>query len=255
MSTSGPHVSQPAEAAPAVLPRRFEFERDTFAFANELLWEYRFDPATGRTRFARRVPRPDYAHHCFVLVRTARQFLDHAWFDPARPPVADGAYRRLVRQVVARNPRVCCADARRVIIPAYEGLRAFSRAHEALLKAACGGAWQSYCLRSHWRMVFPVSRRHQERTARQLVAGLEQGRSPIAHLVRFPILTINHGVVVFGMQESGPAIRFRVYDPNVPAQPADLTYDRDSRTFLFPANQYWAGGRVDVIEIYRTWLL
>jgi len=248
-------MPKPAETALSALPRRFEFDRDTFAFANELLWEYRFDPATGRTTFARRVPPPDYTHHCFVVVRTARQFLGHAWFDPTSPPVADGSYRRLVRQVVARNPRVPCAPARRVIIPAYEGLRAFSRAHEALLKAECGGAWQSYFLRSHWRMIFPVSRRHQERTARQLVAGLEEDRSPIVHLVRFPILTINHGVVVFGMQESGPEIRFQVYDPNVPAQPTDLTYDRISRTFLFPANQYWAGGRVDVIEIYRTWLL
>jgi hypothetical protein len=160
-----------------------------------------------------------------------------------------------VRAVVARNPRVPCAPDRRVVIPGCEGLRTFSRAHEALLKAECGGAWQSYCLRSHWRMIFPVSRRHQERTARQLAEGLQQGRVPIVHLVRFPILTINHGVVIFGVRESGPEVRFQAYDPNDPAKPAELTFDQASRTFLFPANRYWAGGRVDVIEIYRTWLL
>jgi hypothetical protein len=248
-------MPKPAEAVPSAQPRRFEFDRDAFAFANELFWEYRFDPATGRTTFARRVPPPGYAHHCFVLVRSARQFLYHATFDPACPVSDEAGYRRLVRKVVARNPRLPSAPARRVVIPGCDDLRAFSRAHETLLKAECGGAWQSYFLRSHWRMIFPVSRRHQERTARQLTDGLQQGRSPIVHLVRFPILTINHGVVVFGVRESGPEIRFQAYDPNVPAQPAELTYDRASRTFLFPANQYWAGGRVDAIEIYRTWLL
>jgi hypothetical protein len=52
--------------------RRFEFERDTFAFPNELVWEYHFDEATGTTGAARRVPAPDYVHRCFVLVRAAR---------------------------------------------------------------------------------------------------------------------------------------------------------------------------------------
>ena len=28
------------------LARRFRFERDTFAFAHELLWKYHFDPVT-----------------------------------------------------------------------------------------------------------------------------------------------------------------------------------------------------------------
>ncbi len=31
-------------------PRRFEFARDTFAFANELLWEYRL--ASGKMSFS-----------------------------------------------------------------------------------------------------------------------------------------------------------------------------------------------------------
>ena len=66
--------------------RRFEFERDTFAFPNELVWEYHFDAATGTTAARRRVPPPEYALRCFVLVRAARQFLYHARFDPTAPP-------------------------------------------------------------------------------------------------------------------------------------------------------------------------
>jgi hypothetical protein len=30
------------------LARRFDFERDTFAFSNELVWEYLFDPVLAR---------------------------------------------------------------------------------------------------------------------------------------------------------------------------------------------------------------
>src|SRR5258705_348138 len=66
--------------------RRFEFERDAFAFPNELVWEYHFDEATGATAARRRVPAPDYALRCFVLIRAARQFLYHARFDPPAPP-------------------------------------------------------------------------------------------------------------------------------------------------------------------------
>src|ERR1044072_2068904 len=61
--------------------RRCDFDRDTFGAANELVWEYHFDEATGATTARRRVPPPDYALRCFVLVRAARQFLYHARFE------------------------------------------------------------------------------------------------------------------------------------------------------------------------------
>ncbi len=64
--------------------RPFQFERDTFAYANELLWDYAFDDA-GHWRGRAREPRPDYTHRCFVVVRSARQFFQHARFDPALP--------------------------------------------------------------------------------------------------------------------------------------------------------------------------
>jgi hypothetical protein len=40
--------------------RRFDFERDAFAFPNELVWEYHFDAATGQTRSGRRQPPPRF---------------------------------------------------------------------------------------------------------------------------------------------------------------------------------------------------
>lgn len=234
-------------------PRPFSFERDTFAFANQLLWQYAIDAATGATSTQRTSPPPTYAHRCFVMVRSARQFFYHARFEPSQPPLAAAEYRQRIREVVSRNPRRPSSEEKRVIIPGYEGLRAFSQGQEALLKAECGGAWQSYVLRSHWRMVFPISREHQARTARQLLAAFGEKPDPIVHLVRFPQLTINHGITLFQANETGTGIRFSAYDPNVPAQPAELVYDAAERTFVFPPSHYWAGGRVDVIEVYRGW--
>lgn len=232
----------------------FQFDRDTFAFANELYWEYRLDPATGRVTTFRNEPPPTYAHRCFVMVRSARQFFYHAIFAPDQPRADAPAYRRLIRQVVSRSPRQPSPAERKIVIPGYDGLRAFSQAQAALLKAECGGPWQSYFLRSHWRMILPISRRHQERMAGQLARAVGEPRPAVVHLVRFPQLTINHGIVLFDLAQTNTGIRFTAYDPNVPAHPAELIYQRTERTFLFPRNHYWAGGPVNVIEVYCGWL-
>jgi hypothetical protein len=237
-------------SATATPPRRFEFDRDTFAFANELVWEYRLDPATQKMISRKNNPPPTYAHRCFVLVRSARQYFNHAQFDAALP-VADGTtYRRIVREVVSRSPRKVSAGAGRVVVPGYESLRAFSQAQPALLKANCGGAWQSYVLRSHRRMILPVSRRHQENMAAQLARSLPVRRAVIAHLFRFPQLTINHGIVLYEMADTETGLRFTAYDPNQPGQPTELSYHRADRRFYFPRNHYWAGGPVNVVEAY-----
>jgi hypothetical protein len=163
-------------------------------------------------------------------------------------------YRRLIREVVSRSPRRLSADADKLLIPGYDNLRSFSQAQAPLLKAECGGAWQSYFLRSHWRMILPMSRGHQERMIRLLSEAFATRIAPIVHLVRFPQLTINHGIVLFDFAETGAEIRYAAYDPNIPDHPAELIYDRATRTFLFPRNHYWQGGRVDVLEVYRGWL-
>ena len=48
---------------------------------------------------------------------------------------------------------------------------------------------------------------------------------------------------------------FAAYDPNDPTQPTRISYDASQQIFSLPANAYWAGGRLDVIEIYRSWFL
>jgi hypothetical protein len=232
--------------------RHFEFQTDTFSYANDLVWEYYFDEH-GKWRSHPRDPKPDYTHHCFVVARSAMQFFEHARFEPALPVADEATYRRLVRRVVGRSPRHVYADVERVVIPGYANLRTFSAAQEALLKSECGGAWQSYFQHGHWRMIMPLTRGHQERMAAQLVEDLKANRPPVVHVVRFPHLTINHAVVLFDATESATNILFSTYDPNKPDKPAVITFDRASKTFLFPANDYFPGGRVDVYEIYRDW--
>jgi hypothetical protein len=235
-------------------PRQFEFARDTFAFENETHWEYHFD-AAGKTSFSPRQPKPSYAHRCFVLTRAARQFLYHVRFDAGQQAADDATCRRLIREVMARNPRRPCAAEKQIVIPGHASLRELSGARAPLLKAECGGAWRSYVLRSHWRMVFPISRPHQAGTAASLCAALKQSGPPIIHLVKFPALTINHSMIVFAAAESGGGFDFQAYDPNNPAQPVRLSFDAKTSTFLLPPNHYWAGGELDIIEIYRNWLM
>ena len=240
---------------PEQLHRPFVFERDTFAFANELVWEYRFDPATGKMTTLRNNPPSTYHHRCFPLIRSARQFFYHARFEKDLPAVDTEACRKLVRGVLSRSPRRCSEEEDKVAFPGYDGLRSFSQAQERLLKTECGGAWQSYFLRSHWRMILPITRAHQARTAAQLFAALKQNISPIIHLVNFPSLSINHGMVVFDGVETGRGFEFQAYDPNDPKKPSLLTFDRAAQTFFLPANLYWRGGSLNIIEIYRNWFM
>lgn len=236
-----------------VTRRPFVFGQDTLAFANELVWEYRFDDATGVTTTKARVPKPAYTHHCFVVVRSARQFFQHARFEPAQPRPDEAGRVKLIREVVSRSEREYSADAEKIVIPGYTNLFDFSRANEKLLKENCGGAWQSYLQRGNWRVVFPVPRSHQARIAEQVMTKIRTNQPVIVHLALYPSMAVNHALLLYGVEESGPEVRFRGYDPNTAEAPVTLTYHREQRQFIFPRNLYFQGGEVNVFEIYHTW--
>ena len=236
-----------------VYNRSFQFERDTFAFAHELGWKYHFDPVTGVMTTQKTDPPPTYYHRCFVLVRATRQFFQHAQFAPERSPTEQESYRQLIRAVVSRNPRHGCADAERIVIPGFDGLRSFSKSHEMLLKAECGAAWESYFLRSHWRMIFPVSSRFQEQMAEKLKRSLAQHEISLVHLFRFPRITINHGIVLYDIAETKQHVEFAAYDPNIPGHPVKLVYEKTRCGFTMAPNCYWGGGSLSVMEIYCDW--
>ena len=83
---------------------------------------------------------------------------------------------------------------------------------------------------------------------------LRAGGTPVVHLFRFPHVTINHGILLFAVTAANGELRFRAYDPNIPAHPVELIYRQADRTFEFPRNHYWVGGRLHVVEIYRNWI-
>jgi hypothetical protein len=230
--------------------RPFDFSSETFSYVNELVWEYFFDTKTGQGTAQKRNPPPTYAHHCFVVVRSARQFFLHAVFEPNLAPVEDHEYAVLIRAVVARSPQAPSSNGQRISIPGFANLRRFSEAHADLLRQNCGGAWQSYAQRGNWRMVLPFSRSHQATMAEGWRHAVAARRYPIVHVVTFPRLTINHAVLLLAAEISAARIEFQAYDPNICEHPLLVSYDRRARRFEFPRTHYCAGGRVKAYEIY-----
>jgi hypothetical protein len=232
--------------------RPFDFQNDTFAFANQLRWVYEYDD-NGKWTTHTRYPKATYSQHCFVVARSARQFYENAVFAPSQPVANDSTYRRLIRKVVSSDPRHPASADRKIIIPGYANLHEFSAAQESLLKQECGGAWQSYFQRGHWRIMLPFRRAQQQRVAGDLLQHATHGEPVVVHIVRFPQLTINHAVIFFDAKESAEQIEFKIYDPNLPAEPRIITYDKQKRTFFFAPNDYFPGGRIDAYEIYNQW--
>ena len=245
-------IPREPDEAKSLSGRHFDFERDTFAYANELVWEYSYD-AQGHWQTHTREVKPTYHQHCFVMARSARQFFDNALFEPSLPPVEESVYRERIRRVVKASPRRPLPEAQKVIFPGYADLRSFSREHEKLLKSECGPATQSYIQIGNWRTILPFTRGHQERMARQLVAHLRNGRPVLVHVLRFPQLSINHALLVFQAEETPSEVNFPVYDPNHPEQPGVLIFERATRTFRLPPSNYFFGGAVNVYEIYWKW--
>src|SRR2546425_10749728 len=128
--------------------RPFVFEKDTFAYPNELVWEYFYD-AKGDWTTHRRHPKPKYYQHCFVVARSALQFYQNARFAPELPRTDDGTYRKLIHRIVAADPSHRVPEAKRTVIPGYANLREFSQARETLLKEETGSALQSYFQRGN----------------------------------------------------------------------------------------------------------
>ncbi len=232
--------------AEPVNTRPFNFQNDTFSYANELEWDY-------QTTFAPQPSQRDrsYTAHCIVMARTARQFFQFARFDASRPRASDETYRTLVRGVVSHSPSEPLPSGGRIVIPGYKDLRSFSKDKEQILKDEIGTWVGTYLQVGNWRMIFPFSRGHQRKTAEALYTEAKTMRPPIVHLIRFPRITINHAVLIYDAHDDGSQIRFDVYDPNEPSEPTQLVFDRSTESFNFPANRYYVGGPLNVYEIFR----
>lgn len=231
--------------------RRFDFSKDTFHYANELLWVYFRDPSTGKMNHRRQEPVPDYTHHCFVVARSTKQFFELARFEPSQPKLDEDGYRKLVKQLMRESPRHIPAD--KIVFPGYADLRSFSTDYEHLLKEECGGAWQSYVQRGHWRMIMPFSNARNDREVANLRKNIDRNGMAVVHVECFPKLSINHAVVFYDYQTTRDGVDFTTYDPNSPQKPRIVHYDTTSHRFHFPETNYYGGGEVKIYEVYHRW--
>ena len=234
-----PAVSSPAPvAAPG-----FDFARDTFAFPNEIR--------------ARQPDTPDlYANYCFVLARAMRQFFLFARFDPAQPKLDEAGYVERVRHVAAEAPwHPARALDDRVVIPGYAGLRDFSGAEEAAVKTGLGGRFWTLVRPTNWRVTFPVTPSHQETVASEIVADLDQGRLVQLLVTNWPTPELNHTVIAFAYRPMETVVEFTVWDPNDPAAPGVITFERPTRRFVATRLYDTQPGPIRAFRMYYGWLL
>jgi hypothetical protein len=140
------------------------------------------------------------------------------------------------------------------VFPGFYNLREFSQRWDSLLQAEAGGAWRSYVQRGHWRMIFPFSRRGQEREAKRLVEAVHRGEAVVTHVFTFPALTLNHALVLTTATETSDRITFDSYDPNGPDQSVPLVFERNRRQFTLPPLLYFIGGPINAYEVYSGFL-
>jgi hypothetical protein len=234
----------PAHAAPG-----FDWREDSFSFSNDTVLAYGTDESGRLTMHSRREP-VGYSHRCFVLARAVMQFHQFARFEPGAQRASGAEYRRLVRKL-SRIPawRAPFPEERRVVIPGYANLRAFSRGHEMLLKQELGNWWPSYLRIGNWRMIFPFPPAGQAAAAGRMIERLDRGDLQAVYLTVFPWM--NHCVVLFDHRRMANGdIRFALYDPNYPEQAGALFYRAATRSFDFPKRWYWTGGRVNLLRVY-----
>jgi len=221
----------------------FAFDRDTFAFPNEIR--------------SRTPDNPDlYANYCFVMARGVRQFAQFARFAPAQPRIDHAGYVARVREVVARAPwQPPLLPAQRVVIPGYAGLREFSRAEESAVKAGLGGRFWTLVHWTNWRVTFDVTGEHQAGVLREVGGELAAGRLVQLLVTNWPTPELNHTVVAFALTARGDDAALAVWDPNDPARPGTITWD--GRAHRFQATDVYdtRPGPIRVFRMsYSPWL-
>ena len=230
----------------------FRFERDTFAFANQTVFEYHEGHASLRKPSATK--RDAYNRHCFVMCRTAVQFKKFARFEPRSNPLDDASLaariRTVTRQAAWTEP---LPDNQRIVFPGYKDLKDMSKARRELVQLSIGHGWPSYFRISNARMMFQDGTGYQERTHGRLNAALARGELFIAFLTTYPRFSINHSVLIYERKPSAPNPgddHYLVYDPNHPESPRDLTWSTRDRAFAYQKDWDFIGGFVRVYQVY-----
>jgi len=230
----------------------FRFDRDTFAFANQTVFEYHDGHASLRKASAKK--KDAYNRHCFVMSRTAMQFKKFARFELRSAPLDDASLaarvRDVTRQAAWAEP---LPENQRIVFPGYKDLKEMSKARRQLVQLSIGHGWPSYFRVSNARMMFQDGKGYQERTHARLKAALARGELFVAFLTTYPRFSINHSVLIYKLKSSSPnpgVDHYLVYDPNHPESPRELTWSAHDRAFSYQKDWDFVGGFVRVYQVY-----
>lgn len=235
-ASGGSLARDPAPPAPVI-----RFGVDTFAFPNE-----------GRTK---NEGKPDlYANYCFVMARAVTQFHRFARFAPGQPRLTAAEYAQRVREVTSRPPwHEPLSPAERVVIPGYASLYELSSAQEAAVKTGLPSRFWGWVHWTNWRVTFPVTGAQQERVAKEVLAEIQAGRLVQLLVTNLPTIELNHTVIAYDYRVyEGRFLEILVYDPNNPAKPGYIAFDRAERQFfasdVFDTNP----GNIRVFRMYYS---
>jgi len=235
-------------AAPA--PRPFRYNTDTFAFANETVWNY--INGTAQAELGNTARKRDYTRRCFVVTRAAVQFWKFARFDlHAKPLPADQLAAR-IREIAARSVwRPELPNDQRIVFPGYASLRELSAANPGIFQANIGLGWPVYFRAGNAPIAVPLSPATEATLNDEVFHDLGMNYPTIVWLYRFPSLAINHVVVVISGRKDGAHYHYLVYDPNYTDGPKKLDFNTATETFSYQPTFYFKGGDVDARAIYR----
>ena len=241
------HAYEPP-SAPS--PRPFRYDTDSFAFANETVWNYVNGSVQSDSSSAAR--KREYTRRCFVVTRAAVQFWKFARFDSHAAPLPANQLSDRVREVTARSVWLpALSPNQRIVFPGYASLRALSAANPSLFQANIGLGWPVYFRAGNAPIAVPLSPATEATLNDEILHDLGLNYPTIVWLYRFPSLAINHVVVVISGQKDGAHYHYLVYDPNYTDGPKRLEYDAKTQTFSYQPTFYFKGGEVDARAIYR----
>jgi hypothetical protein len=236
----------------------FDFNRDTFAFANATVFKYYKGIAFLRAPSETKDPANAYNRRCFVMTRAAMQFHKFARFDPNGQPLDDRTLAARIRKVMRRVPwREAVPMNERIVFPGYANLREMSKAREALVKEKIGAGWPTYFRPGNFRMFYQRSPKYQEQTHTRLDAVLAHGDFFVAYVTTYPRLSINHAVLIYARKNPGVRSdieRYLVYDPNHSESPRELSWLPREDSFAYQKDVDFVGGHVRVYQCYGKWL-
>src|SRR6266700_3003705 len=243
-----------ASAANAGSAEGFNYSRDTLSFANWTVFTYENGHIVShKNQFGHH-----YSRRCFVMTRTVAQFYKFARFEPNAPKLDENELHKRIRAVTQKSPwHDPLPPEKRIVIPGYRNLRELSSANTRLMQRNIGLGWVAYLRPGNFRMFYLHNKDYQEKTHEELEQTLARGEFFIAYLSDYPILHINHSVLVYthdGKRSADGTDHYLVYDPNHSDAPRHLTWLPAKREFSYEKDQEFVGGFARVFHVYGKFL-